>query len=93
MNKLYIICFDVCDKKRLRKVAIQLENVGVRVQYSLFECYLSPKQLKNLQKNITQIINTEEDHVRYYGLCPKDKPNILLDGYGTISKQEDYYFA
>jgi len=40
MSKLYVICFDVADKKRLRQVAIQMENFGQRVQYSVFECHL-----------------------------------------------------
>lgn len=91
MNQLHIICFDVSDKKRLRQVAIQLENIGQRVQYSMFECYLNTKQLKNLKKRIKAIINSKEDDVRYYNICPKDKAKILIDGKGSVHQDADYY--
>ncbi len=91
MSKFYIICFDVADKKRLRQVAIQMENFGQRVQYSVFECHLDKKSLEDLKTRLDTIINKKEDHVRYYGLCNKDKPKILLDGAGSITPDNDYH--
>ncbi len=92
MSQLYVICFDVADKKRLRHVAIQMQNVGQRVQYSLFECHLKEKELAKLQQRLTNIINPKEDHIRYYKLCDKDKNKITLDGRGQITQDDDYYF-
>ena len=91
MNQLYIICFDVAHKKRLRRVAIQMENFGQRVQYSVFECYLDAKKLEQLKQRLEKIINPEEDHIRYYGICNKDKGKILLDGTGSITQDNDYH--
>lgn len=93
MNQLYVICYDIADKKRLRKVAIQMENFGQRIQYSVFECYLSSVKLKQLEQRLEKIINLTEDHVRYYSICNKDKNKILLDGIGSITADNNYYFG
>ena len=37
MTTFYLICFDVRDAKRLRKIANEMENFGNRVQRSVFE--------------------------------------------------------
>jgi CRISPR-associated protein Cas2 len=39
-----MVCFDVSDEHRLRRVANELENFGQRVQRSVFECWLDDKQ-------------------------------------------------
>ena len=91
MNQFYVICFDICDKKRLRQVAIQMENFGQRVQYSVFECYLNANTLNDLKNRLETIINSEEDHIRYYSICKKDKAKILIDGKGSIHQDADYH--
>ena len=91
MNQFYVICFDIADKKRLRQVAIQMENFGQRVQYSIFECYLNSDKLEKLKSRLEIIINPKEDHIRYYHICKKDKEKILIDGTGTLSQESDYH--
>ncbi len=91
MSRLYIVCFDISDKRRLRAVSRTLEDFGTRVQYSLFECYLDKDERKTLEKKITTLINPAEDHVRYYPLCPKDQKGILIDGKGQISSENDFH--
>ncbi len=90
-SRFYVICFDVSDEKRLRKVAIQMENFGMRVQYSVFECYLDATELETLKQRLLEIIDQDNDHVRYYGLCNKDVPKIVLDGLGMLTRDADYH--
>jgi CRISPR-associated protein Cas2 len=91
MSRLYIICFDVADKRRLREVADALENYGARVQYSVFECYLDATKLNALQQIIAALIDPEADHVRYYQLCLKDRNGILIDGKGQLSPDNSFH--
>ena len=91
MSQLYIICFDVHNKKRLRKVAIQMENFGTRVQYSVFECFLEANDLAKLKKRIKKIIDPKYDHIRYYGLCAKDQYKIQFDGRHQSVLESDYH--
>ena len=46
MNRVrYLVSYDICDPKRLRRVARSLEGFGVRLQYSVFECPLDELRL------------------------------------------------
>lgn len=93
MKNFFAICFDVCDPKRLRRVSDQMENFGSRVQRSLFECYLDHDELEELKTRIADLIDEKEDNVRYYPLCQKDVPCIVIEGHGEISVNSDYYTA
>ena len=55
-------------KKRLRLVAKECENIGQRVQKSVFECLLDPAQFVALKHRLEKIIDKEHDSLRYYRL-------------------------
>ena len=68
-NKMwYLLAYDVRDEKRLRRTAKHLEGYGVRLQYSLFRCRLSERQLERLRWELTRIM-TAEDDLLVVGLC------------------------
>ena len=46
---IYFISYDIANPKRLCKVAKTLENYGLRVQYSFFECEMNQKIMENLK--------------------------------------------
>lgn len=52
--------------KRLRRVAKECQNYGQRVQNSVFECVLTEAQFIVLKNNISDIIDKEQDSVRFY---------------------------
>ncbi len=91
MNRLYVVCFDVRDPRRLRRVSNELENFGVRAQRSLFECWLGDGELEELKRRMERLIDEEEDHVRYYALCAKDISAIQLDGGGAVARDPAYH--
>ena len=91
MSLLYIVCFDVSDKKRLRKVSNEIENFGVRVQHSVFECHLDERDVQQLQKRLEALIAHEQDRVHYFCLCAKDEKRIQIDGDQYQSQNVDYY--
>lgn len=51
-------------------------NFGQRVQASVFECSLDPTQLKLLQRDILNVIDTNTDSVRFYNLGKNYKNRI-----------------
>ena len=93
MSDFITVCFDIRDPKRLRRVSDALENFGTRVQRSLFECHLDHNQLRKLCDRIDALIDVKEDHVRYYSLCPKDVPEIIIDGIGFRTQDSDYFIS
>src|SRR5262249_30637126 len=61
----YLVSYDVCDPKRLRKVARSLEGFGVRLQYSVFECPLDDLRLAKLKAELQPLLNHDEDQVLF----------------------------
>ena len=70
---MVVIAYDVntetsAGKKRLRQVARQCTNYGLRVQNSVFECLVDAAQWKQLQYRLQQLIDPEKDSLRFYYL-------------------------
>ena len=61
------------------------------MQLSLFECYLDEAGLAELKRRLLEEIDEQEDHVRFYPLCPKDVPEIVIDGAGRKTLDADYF--
>ena len=66
----YVICYDITNNKRRRLVVKILEGMGYRVQYSVFECDLTPQQFKKLRARLRPLVKARtNDSIRYYPLC------------------------
>lgn len=66
--------------KRLRNVARACMDYGKRVQNSVFECILTEAQFVKLKNQIEDIIDTEQDSVRFYILGKNWKRKIETIG-------------
>ncbi len=53
-------------RKRLRHVAKACVNRGQRVQNSVFECLVEPAQWTELKLRLLDLIDREEDSLRFY---------------------------
>ena len=49
-KEFYVIAYDVTNDKRRRKVSELLEEWGVRVNFSVFECEIKRNALAQLKK-------------------------------------------
>lgn len=63
MRRLYIITYDICDPKRLRRVFTTLRGFGDHLQYSVFRADLSSKERVLMQTKLSAIIHHREDQV------------------------------
>ncbi len=59
---------DAAGRKRLRRIAKHCCNWGQRVQYSVFECNLTPAQWINLRAVLIQEMDESKDSLRFYFL-------------------------
>lgn len=55
-------------QKRLRRVAKQCLNYGVRVQHSVFECVADPAKVLELKHKLIKEIDVNKDSLRFYHL-------------------------
>ena len=65
----YVIAYDIPDDKRRTKVHQILLGYGKWTQYSLFECFLTRKELVLLRSKLAKHLVAEQDSVRFYPLC------------------------
>lgn len=78
---LLLITYDVNTqnsegRKRLRKVAKQCVNYGVRVQNSVFECIVDAAQCRELKHKLSLEIDAEKDSLRFYYLGDNYKTKV-----------------
>jgi CRISPR-associated protein Cas2 len=69
MKNWHMITYDIRDDKRLRKVARIMEGYGVRIQYSVFRCHLSERQVERLRWEIACVTESNDD-MMIVRLCP-----------------------
>jgi CRISPR-associated protein Cas2 len=67
----YLVCYDISDPRRLRKVARTCEDFGYRKQLSVFLCRLSATDFVRLRNRLYDIVNLQEDQVLFIPLCGK----------------------
>ena len=70
---LVVVAYDVntesaAGKRRLRRVARTCENLGQRVQNSVFECWVDPAQWVQFRTRLIAEIAEERDSLRFYFL-------------------------
>ena len=68
MRTTYLVCYDISNDKRLRKVFKTCRNYGDHLQYSVFECDLSEAEMVKLECELGQIINRDEDQVLFVAI-------------------------
>lgn len=64
-----VIAYDIIDDRRRNRVVKVIEQYGMRVNYSVFECMLTDVQFRNVQEKIAKLIKPREDSVIYYPIC------------------------
>ncbi|WP_037586652.1 CRISPR-associated endonuclease Cas2 [Stenoxybacter acetivorans] len=73
---MMLITYDISStdsdgQKRLRRIAKHCLDYGLRVQFSVFECEVSPDQWVVLKDKLLSEYNSETDSLRFYQLGSK----------------------
>lgn len=82
---LMLVSYDVCTvnaagRRRLHRVAKACEGVGIRVQNSVFECYVDWAQWMALRTKLEKICDLNLDSLRYYNLGNSYKEKVVHVG-------------
>ena len=72
MRNTYLVCYDITDDKRLRRVFKLCKNYGDHLQYSVFECDLNPTEKVQLGSKLAELIKHDEDQVMFVSLGPAE---------------------
>jgi CRISPR-associated protein Cas2 len=70
MRTTYLVCYDIADDKRLRRVFKTCKNFGDHLQFSIFECDLGPSEKVQMESALKEIIDHTKDQVLFVTLGP-----------------------
>lgn len=87
---IFFISYDIADAGRLQKVAGILENYGIRIQYSFFECEMEKEKLDELKRKLLEILDKTEDSLKIYPICADCTRKTTSLGNGDISIPKNY---
>ena len=80
LRQFVVVSYDIPDDRRRTKVSKLLKDYGERVQYSVFECRLRPRDFKRLLERLKPLLDPKEDDVRFYRLCIACLPRAAVWG-------------
>ena len=87
----YVIAYDIPDDKRRTKIHKLLLGFGKRTQFSVFECFLTRKELVLLRSKLAERVIDAEDSVRFYPLCTQCQAKV--ETVGGPRPTEDFIFV
>jgi CRISPR-associated protein Cas2 len=62
-RRRYLVAYDICEPKRLRRICKTMEEYGERLQYSVFICDLSRTELIRARTAVEREMDLTEDSV------------------------------
>ena len=63
MRRCYLVCYDIRDARRLRRVHRLLKGYGEPWQFSVFFCQLKEIDRVRLERHLREIVKLDEDGV------------------------------
>lgn len=86
--QVWLVCYDISDPKRLRRVYVTMRGYGEHWQYSVFLCRLSASRKVRLMSDLEDIIEPAEDQVLFAPLGPAGGRNER--GIETLGRPSPY---
>ena len=77
---MVIVVYDIPSDKRRRKLSKFLEGYGCRVQFSVFECFISLEEMRQLHQKLKKFIVLTEDNVCFCWLFAEAMSMTLTIG-------------
>lgn len=82
MDHTYLVCYDICEQKRWRKVYKAMKGYGEWLQLSVFQCRLNKINALQMTALISDLIDSSEDHVMIIDLGPAESVQIRVESIG-----------
>lgn len=70
VRNTFLVCYDIRDDYRLRRVHKIMRGFGDHLQYSIFECQFTQTDVVRCRHALSSVINHREDQVLFVDLGP-----------------------
>jgi CRISPR-associated protein Cas2 len=91
-SSLYVVAYDIPDDKRRTQVHKVLKGFGQWTEFSLFECFLTKKELLQMRAKLNEYLYAQTDRVRIYLICENCLPKIETIGIPKPIEDTSYVF-
>ena len=81
-ERLFIVAYDIGDRKRWRRVFKTMNGYGEWLQLSVFQCRLSPRRRAELESALRGLVKAGEDHILVIDVGPADRTKIGIESIG-----------
>ncbi len=88
---LVVIAYDTPDARRRQQIVRLLENVADRVQWSVFEGWLTEEQIDKVWHRLEKVVDPNEDELRLYRVCAYCRDASRALGQATLSVIPDHW--
>ena len=82
MDHVYLVCYDITDPKRWRRIYKTMKGYGVWLQLSVFQCRLNRTNLLRMTDALTELMIAAEDHVMIIDVGPAESITIRVESFG-----------
>ncbi len=88
-----VVAYDIQDDRRRSRVLAVLEEYGLRVQWSVFECCLDRRAFRTLRDQLEPLVEDARDSIRFYMVCSTCLRQCQHRGGVPFSRDPLYFMA
>ena len=81
-ERLYVVAYDIADRKRWQKVFKTMKGYGRWLQLSVFQCRLTARRRAEMTQCLEEAIKPSEDHVIILDLGPAGQVEPRVESLG-----------
>ena len=82
MEHVYIVCYDISDQKRWRKIYKTMKGYGDWLQLSVFQCRLNKENVLRMTDTLTELMNSREDSLMIIDIGPAENVSVKVESFG-----------
>ena len=72
MRHTYLVCYDIAADRRRDRVFKICKNYGEHLQFSVFECDLTPAERTQLERELSEVMKLDADQALFVSLGPSE---------------------
>lgn len=84
----HIVCYDISDDRQRDRVARLLDDVGDRIQFSVFQVFLPPASMEALLIRLEAEIDRSTNVISCFAICEACRDRSRTCGVGSPLTQE-----
>lgn len=89
-RSLIVVAYDIPDDRRRQRVANTLLGFGARIQGSVYELWLSPREIENMWHKVGRLV-ADGDLLRCYTLCTGCQERTRSYGMPTPEREVAFF--